>query len=109
MNTVPTKRQLSTARRSLVEVLQRVNYGRIDGLVVRRGEPVLEPMPRIIHEYKFQSDNGPRPETQKVDFLLKHQVVEVFARLDEIHDGVISSIEIQRGLPFRMTVEETLA
>lgn len=109
MDSLHTKRQLSTARRSLIEVFQRVNYGRIEGLTVRCGEPVLDPMPRVIHEYKFQSDNGPRPETRKPDFLLKRQVIEFLERLDEIHDGVIPSIEIQRGLPFRMTVEETLA
>lgn len=109
MTATPTKQHLSTGRRRLVETLQRINFGRIEGLVIRGGEPVLDPMPRIVHEFKFQADNGPRPESVKSDFLLKRQVVELFDLLDSLGDGVVQSLEVQRGLPFRMTVEEVAA
>jgi len=109
MTVTPTKQLLSAGRRSLVETLQRINFGRIEGLVVRGGEPVLNPMPRIVHEFKFLADNGPRPESAKSDFLLKQQVVELFEHLDKIGDGVIHSLEVQHGLPFRMAVEEVRA
>jgi len=105
----PTKRHLSPARKQLIEQMQRINYGRIEKMLVRRGEPVLEPMPCVVHEFKFPGDNGPRPEISAADFTLKAQVIALFAQLDSLGNGLIRSIEIQRGLPFRMTVEEVCA
>lgn len=105
----PSKSSLSPDRARLIELMQRINYGRIEGLPVRRGEPVMDPPPRIVREIKFSAENGPRPESAKADFSLKVQVHELFAQLEALGDGVIPCIEIQRGLPFRMTVEEVRA
>ena len=104
-----TKQELSKPQRTLVELMQRINYGRIERLVVRHGEPVLTPPPRIIREIKFGGENGPRTEVGKPDFTLKAQVRDMFAQLEALGDGVIPCLEIQRGLPFRMTVEEVYA
>ena len=104
-----TKQELSKPQRALVELMQRINYGRIERLVVRRGQPVLNPPPRIIREIKFGGENGPRTEVGKPDFTLKAQVRDMFAQLEALGDGVIPCLEIQRGLPFRMTVEEVYA
>ena len=103
------KSSLSPSQQKLLAEMQRINYGRIEGLSVRRGEPVLDPPPRIIREIKFGGENGPRPEVGKPDFTLKAQVRDLFAQLEALGDGVIPCIEIQRGLPFRMTVEEVVA
>ncbi len=109
VSSVPTKSSLSESQTQFIELMQRINYGRIEGLSIRRGQPVLEPPPRIIREIKFGGDNGPRPEVAKTDFALKAQVRDLFAQLEALGDGVIPCIEIQRGLPFRMTVEEVYA
>jgi len=89
--------------------MQRVNYGRIEGLSVCQGEPVLDPPPRIVREIKFGGDNGPRHEAAKADFEIKAQVRDLFAHLEVMGNGVVPCIEIQRGLPFRMTIEEMYA
>jgi hypothetical protein len=34
-------------------------------------------------------------------------VVEMFKYFSEIGDGVISAVDVQHGLPFRMTLERT--
>ena len=104
-----TKVSLSLARQKLLAEMQRVNYGRIEGLLVRHGEPVMDPPPRVIREIKFSGENGPRPEVDKADFTLKAQVRELFAHLEALGNGVIPCLEIQRGLPFRMIVEEVFA
>ena len=103
------KASLSPARRQLLEVLQQINFGRLESLVVRNGEPILDPMPRRVLDIKFDSENGPRPELGITDFLLKRQVIELFAFFDELQDGVIDVLEIKHGLPFRMTVTEVPA
>lgn len=101
-----TKASLSPARRRLLELFQRVNFGRLESLAVRGSEPVCDPQPVLIREHKFGGENGPRPELATSDFLLKQQVVELFAFFDELRDGVIDVLEIRHGLPFRVIVTE---
>ncbi len=102
-------RTCSDSRQLLIRLMQQLNFGRIEGLAVRGGRPVFDPPPRIIREVKFGAENGPRPEAGRADFALKAQVRELFAQLEELGDGVVRCIEIQRGLPFRMIVEEVPA
>jgi len=109
MTCVATKAVLSPAKGRLVEMMQQLNFGRIEDLVVRRGEPVHHPPPRMVREVKFCAENGPRPEAAKQDFTLKAQVRALFAQMNAVGDGVIARIEVKRGLPFRMTVEEVTA
>ena len=109
MGNMASKADLPPARARLVELMQGINFGRLEGLVVHRGEPELDPPPRVIREIKFGGENGPRMEVGKPDFTLKAQVRDMFAQLEALGDGVIPCLEIQRGLPFRMTVEEVYA
>jgi hypothetical protein len=98
-----TKSALSPARRRLVELMQQVNFGQIEHLVIRGGEPVLDPAPRIVHEVKFcAAENGPRPELSAGDFRLKGQLVELFRTLDAPGDATVERLEIKHGLPFRL-------
>lgn len=104
MRTWPEKASLSEPRRRLVELMQSVNFGRIESLVVVTGDPILDPLPRMIREIKFGGENGPRSEREAGNFLLKTQVVELFQHLDQLGDGTIEVLEIKHGLPFRMMV-----
>ncbi len=105
MVSVPSKATLTSARRRLLEVMQFVNFGRIENLVVRGGEPSLVPLPRIVREVKFGGDNGPRPEAAAGDFKLKAQVVELFRELERLGDGTVEVLEVKHGLPFRLLLE----
>ena len=62
MNELTTKSSLSDSHRRLVELMQRLNFGRIQNLVVRDGEPVFDPAPKVIQKVKIGGENGPRPE-----------------------------------------------
>lgn len=103
------KGALSEPRKRLVELMQHINFGRVERLVVADGQPVLEPSPRIIREIKFGGENGPRPEVVSDDFALKAQVIELFRTFDELRDGEIDVLEIKHGLPFRMLIREAAA
>jgi hypothetical protein len=83
--------------------MQQINFGRIEDLHIVNGEPLLAPQPRILREIKFGRENGPRPEAAKADFELKAEVVEMFAHMKTLGNGVVARLEIQHGLPFRMT------
>jgi len=103
-----SKRSLSAPRRRLLELMQEINFGRIEGLAVRGGEPVLDPPPRVVREIKFGGENGPRRELGSDDFALKAQAVEFFTHLSRLGDGTVEILEIKHGLPFRMSVEEAV-
>ena len=92
--------------RRLVELMQTVNFGRIEELPIRNGQPVLDPRPRVIYEIKLGGENGPRPELGTADFFLKQQVIELFAFFDEMQNGIIDVLEVKHGLPFRVIVTE---
>jgi len=100
------KSSLTPPQRLLLIKMQQLNFGRIERLVVRDGEPVFDPPPRVVREVKFCAENGPRPEGGRHDFALKAQVRELFAHLEALGSGVICRLEVKHGLPFRMTVVE---
>lgn len=104
------KSMLRPAKAKLVEVMQRINFGRIEGLVVHKGEPVLDPPPRLVREVKFCAENGPRPEAAKEDFALKAQVGELFAQIEAMGDGVIiepSILKVGSRVPDNSRYETT--
>jgi hypothetical protein len=102
-----SKATVPPSRRRLIELMQQVNFGRIDGLIIRDGDPLFDRPPRVIREIKLCGENGPRPELDADDFLLKAQVIELFGHFDRMGDGTIGSLEVKYGLPFRLTVEES--
>ena len=108
-NRNPTKSTLSPARARLVELMQRKNFCTFLDLSVSDGQPVLDPPPRLIREIKPGSENGPRPELRLGDYALKAQVVGMFDLMDAMGTGVIKTLEVKHGLPFRMTIEEDAA
>ncbi|MCZ2341121.1 MAG: hypothetical protein LC104_04905 [Bacteroidales bacterium] len=102
--TGPAKSSLSKPRQQIVEWMQLYNFGRIENLTFRGGEPILDPQPRIVRAIKLGGDNRPRPERHFPDCVLKSQLVELFQHLDQLQDGVIAVLEFQHGLPFRFEV-----
>lgn len=106
MVSVPSKLSLSPARRRLIDLMQSINFGRIEFLAVRAGEPDFDPKPRVVREIKFGGENGLRPETAIADFRLKAQVVDLLRELDHLRDGVVEVLEIKHGLPFRVFVAD---
>lgn len=105
MNHPIPKSVLSKSQSRLVEILQRLNYGRVEELHVRNGEPVFDPAPRIIQKLKMGGENGPRPESALQDFLLKHQTIEMLQAIADLGEGTILAIECKNGLCFSLEIE----
>ena len=105
---VLTKSSLSTSQKRLLEAMQKMNFGRIENLSIRGGEPVLNPAPRVVKDVKLGADNGARPELESDDFALKREHIELFENLKQLGNGTIECIEIKAGLPFRITIEQPM-
>jgi hypothetical protein len=89
--------------------MQTLGHGRIEGLIIRDREPMVDPPPRVVHDIKFGGENGSRPELGRADFALKSQVIELFDYFDNAVNVTIDVLEIKNGLPFRMLVTEVAA
>lgn len=96
------------ARKRLVGAMQKNPYSRIENLAVANGNPVFGPTARLIAETKLGSADGARPEVNLADFVLKREHVDLFRQLDEIGSGVILTLEVRGGLPFRIIREVEL-
>lgn len=102
-----TKSTLSEPRKKLIDLMQRLKFGRIERLVVRDGEPVLDPAPRIVRDIKIGGEKGSRPEPGNPDFALRAQEVEMLEHLSRLQDGTLDVVEVKHGLPFKLVIEQS--
>lgn len=105
MDQLLTKSSLTPESAYLIELMQAVNFGRIEDLVIRDGQPVFEPAPRVIQKLKIGADNGARPEAGYIDFRLKGGVIELLELFARLKDGEIRTIEVRSGLPVSVELE----
>jgi hypothetical protein len=98
-------RDLSAPRQRLVRLFQTINFGRIEELEIRNGEPEFSPPPRVFVELKLDREDGPRAERHLEQFQLLGQVARFFDQLARLGDGTIERIDVRHGLPFRMVIE----
>ena len=102
------KRNLSPSRKRLIELMQEIHFGRLEGLVVRNGEPVLDAALRVTREVVFGKDNAAHPARMLADFVLKEQHQQLFQFFDRERSLRIDSLIIQHGLPMRMSLPKAL-
>ena len=86
--------------------MQKIGFGKLKRLTIVQGEPVIDPPPRLYRHHRLTGPNHERPEQVLKDFILKQQLVNLFASFDHIQNGVISVLQVRDGLPYGMTLEE---
>jgi hypothetical protein len=107
MNRLTTKASLSAPRRQLLQTMQKLDFGRIEGLTLRDGEPVfIDSQPQVIREIRIGKESVPRPELGKDDFVLKAPVVRLFEHLASLGNVTGAVILVKHGLPDRLLVPE---
>jgi len=97
---------LSPGRQRLVRLIQRVNFGRVENLLIIGGEPVFKPAPRMVQTVKLGGDNERRVETGIEDFQLTSPVLDMLDQLTDLGDGRIERLDVRHGLPFFMEIEQ---
>ena len=103
-----TQGSLLNGEARLLQIMRQLEFGRIENLTVRAGEPIFNPPPKISRDIKFGSDSDSNQEPPNDDFLLKIHVNELFDHLERIGDGSVAVIEVKHGLPFRLVFEQTV-
>ncbi len=101
---VPRKQSLTTAKRRLLEIAQRVHFGRIMELQIHNGEPCFQTPPLIERDHKFGLKSGARREVSLDDFAMKKVWVELFDQFNELGEGLVRKLDVRDGLPYSMTI-----
>lgn len=96
---------LTLAKRQLVQLMSRVDYGRIEGFAIREGEPVLEPPPRLVFELSIRDAERTSPRRTSGDFVLKDQVSQLFGLFTRMRNARVERLEVKAGLPQRVHLE----
>jgi hypothetical protein len=94
----------SASRQALVRLCQDINFGQIQNLYVRHGDPVWDPAPTVLSEIKLDVEDAPRPEAELPDFKLSTEIQRLTCQLDQLKDGRIEKIEVRGGVPKRLVL-----
>src|SRR5258706_453381 len=86
--------QKAAAPQVLVRLCQSTNYGCVRGLKVKDTDPIFDPLPQVLVDVKLDADEGPRPEVDLTDFVLRDEVCRLMQQLDRVGDGCLDLIEI---------------
>ena len=95
-----TIRGLSAELRNLVELMREYQFGRIENMAVRAGQPILNREVRLIRIARLGSASvDPRPSVSD-DFQPKRAFRDLFDAFERLNNGIVIKLEFRHGLPF---------
>lgn len=99
VRTPPTVRSLSAQQRSLVAVMHEHQFGRIENMSIRGGQPVLDGNMRVVRVAKLGAKSGETKLPSTDDFELKKAVCDLLDELELLQNGTVVCLEFRQGLP----------
>lgn len=96
---------LTDTQRWLLQLMREHQFGRIEGLRVQAGQPVLDPSIRIIRAARLGGANHGTTARSGTEFELKQAVRDLFAELERLQEGLVLLLEFRQGLPFLLETE----
>lgn len=100
--------QLSPSRRTLIRIIQALNYGAILGLRIVNGELNFDPPPEVLIDVRLDEDVRARSELNLEDFTLPAEVSRLLDQIDALQNGTIERIVVHAGVPRRVTLRSPL-
>ena len=94
-----TSLALSPERLALVKLMRELQFGRIENMSIRGGQPILDHDVKIVRVARLGSEDG-TSEAASDDYELKQPVRDLFDRLARFENGTVLSLEFRHGLPF---------
>jgi hypothetical protein len=90
---------LLESERTLVELMEELNFGRIERLQLRDGRPILRPFPRVVAAVKMTGEDHKTDSEIRSGSCLKQPLMDLFALMRRVGDGELLLIEVRHGLP----------
>lgn len=101
-----TKSSLAPGQCRLVEVINALGFGSIEGLLIRDGMPCYEQEPRIVQSVKLAPGPDRQPDRSGADLTLKKEFENLFDELTRLRDGLVD-IEVRHSIPTRLVLERS--
>ncbi|MCE5314045.1 MAG: hypothetical protein ABFD49_07220 [Armatimonadota bacterium] len=108
MNPAKLRIQLSHSEQFLLQLMKELRYGKIEGLAICDGEPVIEPTTKVLRDVKLFSDPEKTLIIPDRDYRDKVQVTEMLRQFHRLHYGIVETLEVHNGLPFRMQIVQMI-
>jgi hypothetical protein len=93
-------RDLSSAERTLLAIMTKHQFGRIENILVRAGQPVLDHGVKVVRVTRLAGESAGTRSIGTDEFELKRAVRDLFAELARLENGLILKLEFRHGLPF---------
>jgi hypothetical protein len=100
-STARTTRDLTVAQRWLFDVIRNQQFGRIENMPVRAGQPLLDRSARVVRITRLDSD-GREGAPGGDDVELKRPFCELFDELMRLQDCLVVRLEFRHGLPLQL-------
>jgi hypothetical protein len=91
---------LNLRQHSLVELMRENQFGRIEHMPIRGGQPILDSTVNVVRVARLGGDSLATKSITGDDFELKRQVRNLFEELERLQDGTVIRLEFRHGLPF---------
>jgi hypothetical protein len=94
--------ELSAPQLSLLQIMREHQFGRIENMSIRAGQPVLDQDLKVVRVACLGSERGGTNVPGSDDFELKRSVRDLFDELARLSHGTVVKLEFKRGLPCRL-------
>ena len=95
----PATKDLTVAQACLLQIIRECQFGRIENLPVRDGQPVFNRDVKVVRAARLGcNDSGTKLVTGD-EFELKRPVRDLFDQLTRIGNGTVLRLEFRHGLP----------
>jgi hypothetical protein len=99
-----TKSSLNPDQRRTVEIIEALDFGVIERLLIRGGLPCYEKEPRIVQKIKLAPEPERQLDRRNADLSLNKAFENLFDQLGRLRDGFVD-VEVQHSRPFRLVLE----
>lgn len=93
----------------LVRVVRQIRFGCIENILLVDGHPVFDENTDVVRSYKFSAEEPRKEVITEDEYLEKRQVRMMLQTFRTIGTGTIGCLEVQEGLPFKMSVRHKAA
>jgi hypothetical protein len=78
--------------------MRELQFGRLENLLLRNGEPYFDPPPVVIRVSRIGA-GAAEPTPELADWTLTAPVVDLLDEFARIRDGLVNRLEFRHGLP----------
>ncbi len=88
--------------------MQRINFGRIEGLEIKGGEPLFEPPPIVKEDLALEKEEFTSHHHNSTGFVLKKMQRRLWEWCQQAGDITIEKITVANGMPMHVTIWRSL-